>query len=305
MKLSYYIKKSLFYNFNNILIIVCCSVILIACKNEPISDPTVPDVTQDVYTNGTVIKYWDNGDPSKRINMVFIGDGFALAEQMSWKFHVDDMLNAFFSSTPGEPFGRYAKFFNVYRIDMISKHSGLDLQNRTTPLRGTTSCVNFAAEDCIVDFKLAIDAIDYYMSKIGNPEIRLKEVALNSILPNGGNTHFPSSGGSFVTYPAWASWSGTIFIHENGHSFGDLADEYVLDANATYTDNGKEFWEVYRENLANVTRTVNPLKWAQWVGYTQPHQGDKSSTIGTYEGGLYVGHGIWRPSFDCMMKDKI
>jgi hypothetical protein len=280
----HYINELPIFYFTKIFIIACFSVFFIACKNEPVSDPTVPDVTQDVYTNGTVIKYWDNGDPSKRVNMVFIGDGFALADQMSWKFHVDDMLNAFFSSTDGEPFGRYDKFFNVYRIDMISKHSGLDLQNRTTPLRGTTSCVNFAADDCVVDFKLALNAIDYYMNKIGNPDIKLKEVALNSILPNGGNVHFSSTGGSFVTYPAWASWSRTIFIHENGHHFADLADEYVLDANATYTDIGKQRWEIYREELANVTRTVNPLKWAQWVGYTQPQQGDKSSTIGTYEG---------------------
>lgn len=57
--------------------------------------------------------------------------------------------------------------------------------------------------------------------------------------------------------------------------------------------------------MPNVTRTVSPLKWAQWVGYNQPYQGTKASTIGMYEGGLYVGYGIWRPSFDCMMKDKI
>lgn len=187
-----------------ILIICCLSFILITCKDEPVSDPTVPDLTQDIYTNGSAIKYWDNGDHKKRMNILFIGDGFALTDQEKWKAHVDNMLNALFSLTSGEPFGRYAKFFNIYRIDMISKHSGLDEQNRTTPLRGTTHCVNFAAEDCIVDFKLALDAIDYYMSKIGNPEIRLKEVSLNSSLPNGGNTHFPARGGSFITYPAWS-----------------------------------------------------------------------------------------------------
>ena len=127
-----------------VFIIGCFFIILSSCNDEPISDPTVPDVTQDVYTNGSAIKYWDNGDHRKRMNIVFIGDGFALNDQGMWKAHVDNMLGALFSSSLGEPFGRYVKFFNVYRIDMISKRSGLDEQNRTTPLRGMSGCSDWA-----------------------------------------------------------------------------------------------------------------------------------------------------------------
>jgi hypothetical protein len=137
------------------------------------------------------------------------------------------------------------------------------------------------------------------MSKFGNPDMTLREVALNTS-SYFGSVHWPSWG-HFATYPALNANTVNIFTHENGHMAGNLADEYVNDANATYTDNGKQFWEVYHDYLANVTNTVSPLKWAQWVGYDQPYQGSRSSTIGTYEGGLYVGHGIWRPSQNCMM----
>jgi len=293
------LRKDVGNCFTNIFFLACFSVILITCRKDIISDPSVSGVQQDVYTNGSAIKYWDNGDHKKRMNIVFIGDGFALNDQVIWKAHVDNMLNALFSSTLGEPFGRYAKFFNVYRIDMISKHSGLDEQNRTTPLRGMSGCYDLAVEDCYVDFSLTRNAIDYYMSRFGNPDIALREVALNSSL-HYGNVHWPSWG-HFATYSAWNANTVNIFIHENGHMAGFLADEYVTDANATYSDNVTEFWKQYNDSLPNVTRILNPLKWALWVGFDQPYQGNRSSRIGAYEGGLYVGKGIFRPSENCMM----
>jgi hypothetical protein len=296
-----------FFYFTKIFIIACLSFILITCKDEPVSDPTVPDIQQDVYTNGSAIKYRDNGDHKKRMNIVFIGDGFALADQMSWKAHVDNMLTALFSSTLGEPFGRYAKFFNVYRIDMISKRSGLDPQNRTTPLRGMWGCIS-PDGDCYVDFTLTRNAIDHYMSTFGNPHMTLTYIPL-PVSSWGGNVHWPSgvpwtSLDFFCTYGAFNANTNLAFIHETGHMAGKLADEYYT-TGTTYSDNpNQDFWKIYHEYMPNVTRTVSPLKWAHWVGYTQPQQGANSSTIGTYEGGLYVQNGIWRPSFDCMMKDK-
>ena len=63
------------------IFIIIGSILLVAesCKKDDpvlqIIDKDKPE--QDVFTNGTVIKYIDNGDADNRINMVFIGDGFA------------------------------------------------------------------------------------------------------------------------------------------------------------------------------------------------------------------------------------
>ena len=239
-----------------------------ACKED---DPgtIVPDPPeqepQDVYTNGSVVKYQDSGDPDNRINMVLIGDGFARADQQKWKNHVDDMLEAMFASSLGEPFVRYKKFFNVYRIDMISKRSGLDPLNRNTPLRGMAGCLDWRAGDCQTDWTRTHDAIDHYMKTVGNPEINLRNVALHSSQHLGG-AHYPQRGWLNI-YSTGHNKSVNIFLHETGHIAGMLADEYVNNQNTTYSGN--------EPAQVNATTILNPLKWQHWVGFEQPYNLEK------------------------------
>lgn len=225
--------------------------------------------------------------------MVFIGDGFALEDQSKWKSHVDEMVTTLFSSSLGEPFGRYKKFFNIYRIDMISKYSGLDVTYRSTPLRGMASCRDFTKGDCIVDWNLANGAIDYYMAQYSNPKLTFREIALNSD-KHIGAVHYPSTG-IINTYSAGNEKTKNIFIHENGHMAGLLADEY--------TQIGKEndSYQGGEPNEVNVTTITNPVKWQHWIGFVQPYTISGSATVGLFEGGKYVGKGIYRPAEQCMM----
>lgn len=274
-------------------------VVLLSCeedKPEPIVDePEVEDPVQDVFTNGTVSKIIDNGDTDKRINMIFIGDGYAEKDMVRWRGHVEHMTSSIFASELGEPFGRYHKFFNVFRIDMISEHSGLDADNRTTPLRGMTSCNNWQEGDCITDWERTHDAIDFYMAQFDNPHITYREIALNSN-QHFGSVHYPARG-LLNTYSAGNKNVVNIFLHENGHMGGRLADEYVNDANETYTGN--------EPSNVNITKTLNPLKWDIWVGYDQPYALTDNTVIGTFEGAKYVGKGIYRPAEQCMMNGYV
>lgn len=288
-----------YVTFRHILVAIFCFMVLLnACKEDD-PETIVPDTPeqkpQDVFTNGSVVKYHDNGDQNNRINMVFIGDGFAQADQQKWKDHVDDMLEALFSSSLGEPFGRYKKFFNVYRIDMISKHSGLDALNRNTPLRGMVECLDWRAGDCQTDWTRTHDAIDHYMKEIGNPEVNLRMVALHSSQHLGG-AHYPERGFLNI-YSTDHSKSVNIFLHETGHIAGALADEYVTNREGSYS--GSE------PSQANVTTVLNPLKWQHWVGFEQPYTLNGSPVIGTFEGAMYVGKGIYRASEQCMMNGYV
>lgn len=276
-----------------LLIEIIFVVVLFSCDKDNSESRKIDknSPVQDVFTNGSVIKHIDHGDPGRRINMVFIGDGFAKADQPEWRNHVDEMIENIFASDLGEPFGRYHKFFNVYRIDMISEHSGLDDQNRYTPLRGTTTCRDWKEGDCITDWNRTHDAIDYYMADFGNPEITLREVALNST-EHFGSVHYPVRG-LLNTYSAGNLNTINIFLHENGHMGSSLADEYVTDPDGIYT--GGE------PSNVNITTVLNPLKWEEWVGYDQPYSLSGSSPIGVFEGAQFVGKGIYRASEQCMM----
>lgn len=78
-------------------------------------------------------------------------------------------------------------------------------------------------------------------------------------------------------------------MHELGHSFADLADEYWYGSSAFI---GAEPFE------PNVTRDSSGAKWDHWIGCEQ----DGIGTIGIYEGGKYAATDIYRPSVNSKMK---
>jgi hypothetical protein len=97
-----------------------------------------------------------------------------------------------------------------------------------------------------------------------------------------------------------------IALHEMGHSFSNLADEY---GGFTLPYGGGEPTEV------NVTRNSTGAKWSHWLGYSQPGIGNPP-VIGAYEGARYYNTGLFRPSqnskmrslgqaFDAVSREKI
>src|SRR5678816_2834011 len=65
----------------------------------------------------------DNGPPSNRLDIVFLGDGYTASELGTYAANVDTVLNYLLSI---EPFSSYRTFFNAYRVDVVSNESGVD-----------------------------------------------------------------------------------------------------------------------------------------------------------------------------------
>ncbi len=123
--------------------------------------------------------------------------------------------------------------------------------------------------------------------------------------------NIPVRGGAGGTRkdPAWASVTANPFerweavaLHELGHSFG-LGDEYVAEAPA----------DVPAKLERNLTKKRGAHE-APWKALRTPglahdptaKAGDTTAfpldVVGTFEGARYVAEGIYRPSFDCMMR---
>lgn len=94
-----------------------------------------------------------------------------------------------------------------------------------------------------------------------------------------------------------------VVVHEFGHSFSGLADEYFYD-NDVMTDTYPldiEPWE------QNITTKVNfASKWedmlAKGTPIPTPTSECKKFPVGVYEGGGYSAKGIYRPADDCRMR---
>lgn len=94
-----------------------------------------------------------------------------------------------------------------------------------------------------------------------------------------------------------------VVVHEFGHSFGGLADEYFYD-NDVMTDTYPldiEPWE------QNITTQVNfDSKWKDMLpkGTPNPTQVAQKEQypVGVFEGGGYSAKGIYRPAYNCRMR---
>lgn len=79
-----------------------------------------------------------------------------------------------------------------------------------------------------------------------------------------------------------------VVVHEFGHSFGGLGDEYPYgDSDPMYFAD-TEPWE---PNLT--TTTKHPAKWQDLID---------EGKVGLVEGGGYLSHGVWRGQEDCRMR---
>ena len=94
-----------------------------------------------------------------------------------------------------------------------------------------------------------------------------------------------------------------VVVHEFGHSFGGLADEYFYD-NDVMTDTYPLDVEPWEQNIS--TRINFAAKWedmlAKGTPVPTPTDMNKKYPVGVYEGGGYSAKGIYRPSDDCRMR---
>jgi len=117
-------------------------------------------------------------------------------------------------------------------------------------------------------------------------------VAVNDTVYGGGGGLFGY--GPFAVYAAGDASARQVALHEIGHSFNLLADEYSSGGSGPCI--GPE------PAAVNVSTDQTGAKWSPWLGYQDvPAVG----VINTYQGGLGIyPTGIWRPSADSMMRSS-
>lgn len=255
----------------NRLLILALGFIVVACDSS---------VAQTLTT------VTNNGNSSNRVDLMFIGDGY-LASQLETDYaqDVNAIVDYFFSGNQA-PFPRYSKFFNIHRVNIASNETGADRPNDNvyvdTALDSSYSWGG-GVERCLFFNVGKANAAASTAVAGSNIDIDMRIGTINS-------PQYGGCGGFWATTSTNSS-ALEIALHEVGHSFAGLADEYWSGLN-TYT--GSE------PNDPNLTTDPALGKWDRWVGYDDP-----SSTIGPidyYEGGGYHPFGLYRPSLDSKMR---
>jgi IgA peptidase M64/uncharacterized protein DUF5648/hemolysin type calcium-binding protein len=229
------------------------------------------------------------GDPSNRVDIVFLGDGYTAGElATTYRQHVNNLVDYLFTpNTLTDPFSRYQNFFNIHAIDVVSSESGADDPasgvSVNTALNGSYRFDGVTDRLLSVDTTLGKNALNTALEGTGiDPELRL--VTVN-------NTKYGGAGGYFATYAGGNSRALEVALHEIGHSFADLADEYTYGGPVTYS--GGE------PSRANITTDASGSKWSHWLGYVDPNLG----TVRAFEGAAYSEQGIYRPTDNSKMRN--
>lgn len=234
---------------------------------------------------GAYLKLWDNGRSSNRVDMVFLGDGYTAADiNTTYNRDINSMLNKMFFGNEN-PYPRYKNFFNVYRLDIISQERGADIPPQGI-FRDTALDASYYF-DGVTERLLYINEKKAKQALIDNlPDPSLAEIRLVTV----NNAKYGGGGGYFGVYAGGNSNATEIALHELGHSFNKLADEYYYANSGTYI--GAE------PAAINITKSATGEKWSQWLGYVQPDIG----VIGAYEGAGYYEQGLFRPSVNSKMR---
>jgi hypothetical protein len=206
--------------------------------------------------DGEVFTVMQNGSPANKVDLLIMGDGYSTKESAKFRADVKRMSDALFATAP---FKQRKQDFNVWAILPASDISGI-----SRPSTGVH-------KDTPLALRYDIFASERYMLTLDNKAFR--QIASQApydfveIIANG-ETY--GGGGIYGLYGTAASdndWSEFVFIHEFGHHFAGLADEYYTSpvAQAVVQD----LAEPYEPNVtANTDRSK--LKWKQWVKADTP-----------------------------------
>ncbi|WP_214415720.1 M64 family metallopeptidase [Sphaerisporangium fuscum] len=241
--------------------------------------------------SATVTPVEVNGPSDKRIDLVYLGDGYTESDLARYTAQVTAGWNLL---AQREPFKSYRRLFNVWQVNVVSRESGSDNDpapgvRKDTALDSTYYCEDLARLIC-----LDIPAAKAYAALA--PAADQIAVVVNSDT-YGGAGYIEDD---LVTFSGGHPAGPEILPHELGHSLGDLADEYPYWA---YPNDGSRY-EGEEPPYANVSvqdaarQAASKSKWWRWLGAPTPDGG----TIGTFEGAYYNNLGIYRPSDDSLMR---
>ena len=220
----------------------------------------------DRAPEGEVWSLFLNGPPSEKVDLLILGEGYAEDELEKFRSDAARLAEALFEE---EPFRSRRSDFNVWGIDLPSDRPGVSRpragQFRRTPL---------AAEYNIFDS-------ERYLLTYDNRALRdAASAAPYEFIEILVNEEQYGGGGIFnfqATAAADTGFAEYVFIHEFGHHFAGLADEYYTSDVAYETGAAyhPEPWE------PNVTALHDPenLKWGDLVepGTPLPTPWDKDS----------------------------
>lgn len=220
-------------------------------------DPASKFVLREPVTDqGEVWAVVENGPPESKVDLLILGDGYTRDELPKFRDEARHLVAKLFESPP---FRERKSDFNVWAIDRVSIDSGVDRPSDSV-YRRTAIGVSYD-----------IFGSERYALTLDNRALR--DVAAQApyeyieILINGEKY---GGGGIYNLFATTVTRSGSakyVFVHEFGHHFAALGDEYYTSSVAY--DTSAPVVEPWEPNLTALLGPAGP-KWRDLIDSSTP-----------------------------------
>jgi len=212
-------------------------------------DPAWHMIREDALDeNVIVMKAAYHGDSHARVDIAILGDGYTAGEEGKFRSDVQRFADLMLGY---EPYKSMADKFNIWGVLKPSLESGCDEPSRgvhrNTALGSTFDSLGSERYLLTEDNRVIRDVA-------ANVPYDVLYIMVNHERYGGGGIY-----NLFCTFTSDNQWSEFVFLHEFGHSFAGLADEYYSSSTA-YNDFYPAGTEPHERNITAMSDPDN-LKW--------------------------------------------
>ncbi|GAB4326619.1 MAG: IgA Peptidase M64 [Bacteroidales bacterium] len=254
-------------------------------------DPSSPFTDKQLRRPAPVFDVSVNGPTDRQVDIVLLPEGYTEEELNTFLKDTErfrDILVSF------DPYTQYSDRFSIRAVWAPSPEKGSDI-----PRKDDWKATNLGTSFFTFDSERYCMTENYWdvADLAANAPYDQIYILVNTDKYGGGaiyNYYSVSVNGNLK--------AGKIFIHEFGHGFAGLGDEYYT-SQVSYNDFYPPNIEPWEPNL---TTLVNfNAKWKDMIPANVPTPTPDTSlydnTVGLFEGGGYSAKGVYRPSRDCLM----
>jgi hypothetical protein len=179
-------------------------------------DPAAMTVIRERLIPGVeVVEALKSGEPRRKVDVAIVAEGYTAGEQAKFRSDLDRFVGVFFKL---EPYASHRDKFNIYGVFKASAESGCDEPSygsfRSTVLNSTFDSLGSERYLLTEDNKSLRDIAAHA------PYDALYIMVNHKRYGGGGIYNF------YCTFTTDNQWYEYLFLHEFGHSFTGLADEY-------------------------------------------------------------------------------
>ena len=233
-----------------------------------------------------------NDSPEKCIDVAILAEGYTLQEMQTFYEDADIACKSIFDH---EPFKSMKKRFNVVAVASPSTDSGVSVP-RLNEWKHTAFGSHFST--FYSDRYLTTSRVKAIHDALAGIPYEHIIILANTEEYGGGGIY-----NSYTLTTAHHPMFRPVVVHEFGHSFGGLADEYFYD-NDVMTDTYPLDIEPWEQNIS--TQVDFAAKWKDMLSENTPvptpAEVSENYPTGVYEGGGYSAKGIFRPAENCRMR---